>query len=70
MDAELDDFKEQRQYQFYIADSLRLRAENKYIQTPFSEILDPKPIVIDKRSAEEMAVDIVQNIGLQVKHKE
>ena len=49
-------------YRHYVANSLRLIPESKYIQPTLYELLNPQPE--DDRSADEIVSDIMTRAGL------
>ena len=54
-------------FRSYVADSLRLRGEGRYIPRPWAEIigLDGGPEPVDERPVEEIARDIWRRAGLE-----
>ena len=51
-------------FRIYIAESIRLQSEGKYISAKYEEIINPKPE--DTRTATEMVEDVVQKVGIEV----
>jgi hypothetical protein len=49
-------------YRIYISESLRLLPQNKYIQKPYYEIIQPQ--TAQNVSGDEVAVDIITRAGL------
>ena len=62
---------EEKIYRNYIAECVRMTAENtakmvggSYIKTAYADIIDPKPQ--DNRTGEEIADEIIKKCGLEV----
>lgn len=51
-------------YRFYIADSLQLSAQNKYIVKSLRDILYGEPV--DNRTGDEIVMDIIKKAGLKL----
>ena len=58
-------------YRIYVTDCLRMVSENTaklsqgtYTEARFYDIINPKPV--DKRTGEEIAVDIIKRAGIEV----
>jgi hypothetical protein len=51
-------------YRFYIADSLQLSAQNKYIVKSLRDILYGEPD--DDRTGDQIAEDIIKRAGLKL----
>lgn len=49
-------------FRHYVANSLKLIPENKYIQPTLYEVLNPQPE--DDRTADEIVLDIMNRAGL------
>lgn len=49
-------------FRHYVANSLKLIPENKYIQPTLYEVLNPQPE--DNRTADEIVLDIMNRAGL------
>lgn len=60
--------KEYREFAYknYIADSLQLNPQNKYLTTKYIDLVDNNRVV-DTRSADEIALDVISNAGLVMK---
>lgn len=52
-------------YRFYIAESVRLVPQNKWITKSLHQILDKDKA--DKRTGDEIAVDVIKNAGIKLK---
>lgn len=50
-------------FRHYVANSLKLIPENKYIQPTLYEVLNPQPE--DDRTADEIVLDIMNRAGLK-----
>lgn len=50
-------------FRHYVANSLKLIPENKYIQATLYEVLNPQPE--DDRTADEIVLDIMNRAGLK-----
>ena len=53
-------------YKMYVTDSLQLNPQNKYLTAKYSDLIDTDKVV-DTRSADEIALDVILNAGLVVK---
>lgn len=51
-------------YRFYIAESLRNIPQQKFMSKTLMDVLNQKPI--DKRSGDEIALDVIKKAGLQM----
>lgn len=51
-------------YRIYVADSINLDAQGKYMAQRFSALMRPERV--DERPAEEIAHDIIARAGLEV----
>ena len=51
-------------YRFYIADSLQLSVQHKYLTKTLRERLYAKPA--DNRTGDEIAMDIIKKAGLKL----
>lgn len=47
-----------------MSDSLNLIGDNKKLNARYTDLIYPKPI--DKRSGDEIALDVISNLGLKV----
>ena len=61
-EARFDEYQREQAYRSYVTKSLQLIPQNKFIDTSYSEILNPKPV--DTRSGDEIALDVMQKAGL------
>lgn len=64
--AKLEEHERDKAYRFYIADTLRLQAESKYISKPFSEILKELDMPVDNRTNEEIIDDSLNRLNITV----
>ena len=53
-------------YKTYVTDSLQLNVQNKYLTSRYYDIINTNRVV-DTRSADEIALDVILNAGLVVK---
>ena len=51
-------------YRYYVANSLQLAPENKYIQKPLYEFIHPQPE--DSRTGAEIVQEIMERAGLSI----
>ena len=65
--------QEDKAVKFYFAECLRVITENtaktsggSYITAKLSDIVNPKPV--EKRTGEEIAVDVIKRAGIEVIH--
>lgn len=59
------DAREREAYRVYVAESLRLHGEGKYIPVPLMELLHPK----EDYDAQEVVRRVVSGAGLEVTHE-
>ena len=62
MIARYEEYDRERAYRIYVTKSLQLIPQNKYITVEFAEALNPHDT--DKRSGEEIVIDVIKNAGL------
>lgn len=57
--------QEQRElaYRIFVTESLRLAPQNKYLTMKYMEMI--KPQAIDNRTGDEVAIDVIERIGLK-----
>lgn len=60
--AKVEEWDREKSYRLYVTRSLQLIPQNQYITTDFADVLSPKKI--EKRSGEQIAIDIIKNAGL------
>ena len=65
--ARCEEYTREMAYRFYIADSLQLSAQKKYIAKSLRDIIYPEPA--DTRSGDEMAIDVIKAAGLKFEDK-
>lgn len=58
----------EKAYRIYVTDSLHMQGQNKYLAYRYKDAI--KPHKIDRRSAEEIAADVIKKAGLKVKEDE
>ena len=63
VEARIDEYNREEAYRIYVTRSLQLVPQNSYITTPFTDILKPK--VVDNRTGEEIAMDVMKRAGLK-----
>lgn len=51
-------------FRTYLAESVRLGAQNKYLRKSYFDVVHPQPI--DTRSGDEIAEDVINRLGLKV----
>lgn len=60
--AKVEEYDREKAYRLYVARSLQLIPQNKYITVDFADALNPKKI--ENRSGEQITIDIIKNAGL------
>ena len=65
--AKIEEHDREKAYRLYITKSLQLIPQNRYITMDFADILTPHKV--EKRSGEEIAVDIIKGAGLSFEVK-
>lgn len=58
------DAQKELAYRIYITDSLFYQSEEKRLTKRFYDIINPVPI--DKRSGDEIALDVIERLSLKV----
>lgn len=59
--ARLEQDDRETAYRYYIANSLQLAPQNKYMTVSLDDIYNRK---IDRRTAEEITEDVIKNAGI------
>ena len=60
-----EEARERRTFHWYVAESLRLQGEGKYVATPWGDLLDRRP----DEDAEDIVARVVEDAGLEVTHE-
>ena len=61
---------EELAFQYYVAESLRLRGENKYLTVRLQELLEPQAVKKKEKTADEIEAEILAEFDrLGVKKK-
>lgn len=63
MTAKLNEHIADEIYKRYIADSLYYQGHGKVLTTMYNDLIDPKPV--DNRSGDEVAMDVINKLGLK-----
>lgn len=59
--------QEEVAYRIYVTDSLFYSAENKKLVKRYIDIINPRPV--DNRSGDEIALDVINRLGLKVENE-
>ena len=62
VEARLDECQREETYRIYVTKSLQLFPQNKYLQSSYQDIINPKPR--DNRTGDEIVADIMKRAGL------
>ena len=60
-------YEEELAYRVYIADSLFYSADNKKLVKRYSDVIRPAPV--DNRTGDEIALDVINRLGLRVNNE-
>jgi hypothetical protein len=63
VEARIDEHNREEAYRIYVAKSLQLAPQSKYITASLEEVLNPKKV--DTRSGEQIVADTILGAGLK-----
>ena len=63
VEARIDEHNREEAYRIYVTKSLQLSPQNKYLTATYEDML--KPHKIDRRTGDEIVVDIIKRAGLK-----
>lgn len=63
VEARLEDFLRDETYRIYVTQSLQLIPQSKFVSMTYHDMINGKKE--DKRSGDEIALDIIQRAGLK-----
>lgn len=63
VEARAEETSRDEAYRFYVAKSLQLIPQSKYISVDLKNILNPEKV--DNRNADEIASEVMKNAGLK-----
>lgn len=61
--ARFEEYEREMAYRIFVTKSLQLIPQSKWLNTDYENII--KPQKIDKRSGEEVALDVIKKAGLR-----
>lgn len=64
--ARIEEYQRELTYRIYVTDSLRLMPQDKYLPKRYVELLPELNTPEDKRTAEEIALDVISAAGLRL----
>lgn len=65
--ARYEDYREEFIYKVYMTDSINLIPDQAKLVDKFIDLLNPK--IVDTRSGDEIAMEVIQNLGLRMKNE-
>lgn len=69
MRAKIAEDDERHSYRAYIAETLRLQGEGKYLQKRWLDIVGEQQPAAPERSGDEIALDVIRRAGLKIRPK-
>jgi len=63
VEARLNESNREEAYRIYVTKTLQLIPQSKHLKCNYTDLLKPKKV--DKRSGEEILIDVMRNAGLK-----